>query len=106
MRKKSKKLSRLEKNRYSVFYEDLGVCMHCGSTYQITKHEIFEGRNRQNSMIYGFVLPLCLSCHRMLQDDPDFNSKWKENAQNYFEEYIGSRNDFLSIFRMNYTTKD
>ena len=102
MRKKSKELAKLERNRYSVFYEDLKTCMNCGSSYEMTKHEIYEGKNRQNSMIYGFVLPLCLKCHRALQEDEEFNDKWKKKAQEYFEEYIGTREDFISIFRRNY----
>ena len=102
MRKKSVKLARLERNRKSVFYEDLGICCYCGSTYQMTKHEIFEGRNRINSMTYGFVLPLCLTCHRNLQENKEFNDMWQKKAQTYFETYIGTRDDFLKIFRRNY----
>lgn len=102
MRYKSNKLARLEKNRKSVFYEDLSTCMYCGSIYQMTKHEIFEGRNRKNSMIYGFVLPLCLTCHRNLQNNIEFDSHWKSKAQEYFEEYIGTHDDFMRIFRRNY----
>lgn len=102
MKNKSTKLVRLERSRYSIFYEDLNVCMNCGSTYQMTKHEIFEGKNRINSMKYGFVLPLCLRCHRELQDNKDFNDKWKIKSQKYFEKYIGTREDWLSIFRRNY----
>lgn len=101
MRTKSNKLSKLEKERFSVFYE-LNACCYCGSIYQLTKHEIFEGRNRQNSMKYGFVLPLCLKCHRKLQEDADFIDKWKKKAQEYFENNIGTREDFLKIFRRNY----
>jgi 5-methylcytosine-specific restriction endonuclease McrA len=102
MKKKSSKLARLERTRRSVFYDDLTVCSYCGSTYQVTKHEIFEGRNRTNSMQYGFILPLCLKCHRALQDDFSFNQKWKQKSQEYFEKYIGTRDDFLKIFRRNY----
>lgn len=102
MKNKSTKLVRLERSRYSIFYEDLNVCMNCGSKYQMTKHEIFEGKNRINSMKYGFVLPLCLRCHRELQDNKDFNDKWKIKSQKYFEDYIGTREDWLSIFRRNY----
>ena len=102
MRKKSKHLRILEKNRYSVFYDDLKTCCNCGSQYQPTRHEIFEGRNRKNSMKYGFVLPLCLSCHRELQENKEFNDKWKQEAQMYFETRIGTREDFLSIFHRNY----
>lgn len=101
MRTKSNKLCKLEKERFSVFYE-LNACCYCGSIYQLTKHEIFEGRNRQNSMKYGFVLPLCLKCHRKLQEDADFIDKWKKKAQEYFENNIGTREDFLKIFRRNY----
>ena len=53
-------------------------------------------------MIYGFVLPLCLTCHQRLQNDLDFNQKWKVKAQEYFENNYGTHDDFLSIFRMNY----
>lgn len=102
MRSKSKKLSKLEKERFSVFYDDLSLCMNCGSTYRMTKHEVFEGRNRINSMKYGFVLPLCMRCHQELQEDISFNDKWKKKSQMYFEEHIGTRDDFLSIFRRNY----
>lgn len=102
MRTKSKKLSKLEKERFSVFYNDLTQCCYCGSNYQMTKHEIFEGRNRQNSMRYGFVIPLCLNCHRNLQEDKKFNDYWQKKAQSYFEKSIGTREEFLSIFRRNY----
>lgn len=102
MKKKTSKLRLLEKNRYSVFYESLSMCCNCGSMYGITKHEIYEGRNRQNSMRYGFVLPLCVDCHRNLQEDLSFNEKWKKRGQEYFEEHYGTREDFIGIFRMNY----
>ena len=102
MRYKTSKLRNLEKNRFSVFYDDLSCCCHCGGTYQITKHEILEGRNRRNSMIYGFVLPLCLRCHRNLQDNKEFNEHWKKKAQTYFEDNIGTCDEFMKIFRMNY----
>lgn len=102
MKNKTNKLRNLERNRFSVFYDDLSMCMNCGSTYRMTKHEVFEGRNRINSMKYGFVLPLCVKCHQELQEDIIFNDKWKKKSQMYFEEHIGTRDDFLSIFRRNY----
>ena len=102
MKKKTSKLRLLEKNRYSVFYESLSMCCNCGSMYGITKHELLAGKNRQNSMRYGFVIPLCLTCHQRLQENADFNKKWKVKAQDYFEENYGTRDDFIKIFRMNY----
>ena len=102
MKNKTNKLRQLEKNRYSVFFDDLSMCCQCGCTYEMTKHEIFEGRNRQNSMKYGFVLPLCLECHRQLQHQKSFSDKWKRKAQTYYEENIGTREDFIKIFRRSY----
>ena len=102
MKKKSYKLARLERNRKSVFFGSLSMCCNCGSMSNMTKHEVFEGKNRKNSMIYGFVIPLCLRCHRLLQNDTEFNNKWKKDSQKYFEKYIGTREDFISIFRRNY----
>lgn len=99
MKKKSSKLAKLERNRFSVFFDDLNTCMNCGKVWQITKHEIFEGKNRQNSMKYGFVLPLCLKCHQQLQEDTEFNKEWKNKAIDYFEENIGTADDFRRIFR-------
>lgn len=102
MRRKSKKLAKLERERFSVFTEDLSHCSYCGGTYQLTKHEIFEGRNRQNSMKYGFVLPLCLECHRKIQDDLEFSDKWKRKSQEYFEKNIGTKEEFIKKFGRNY----
>lgn len=102
MKKKTTKIARMERNRKSVFYDELKICCNCGSVYQMTIHEIFEGKNRLNSMKYGFVLPLCLRCHRELQENKEFNDKWKKESQKYFENYIGTRNDFIEIFRRNY----
>mgnify|MGYP004464381569 FL=1 len=102
MRYKSKKLKKLERNRTSVFTNNLNECYLCGSTYQMTKHEIFEGRNRRNSMLYGFVLPLCLSCHMNITNDNKFLLDWKCKAQNYFETNIGSKDDFIKTFGKDY----
>ena len=33
MKSKRNSLRRLERNRFSVFYDDLGVCMNCGSRF-------------------------------------------------------------------------
>lgn len=102
MKRKTSKLRKLEKNRYSVFYESLSMCMNCGSMANMTLHEIYEGRNRKNSMKYGFVLPLCVSCHQKLQENNEFSNKWKIKGQKYFEEHYGTREEFLEIFRRNY----
>ena len=98
MKKKSAKLAKLEKNRFSVFTDNLDKCYLCPNKKDHL-HEIFAGRNRQNSMKYGFVLPLCEKCHSKYQNDALFNRKWYVICRNYFEKNIGTREEFIKTFR-------
>ena len=102
MQNKSNKLASLERNRYSVFSEDTEKCYLCGSTYKLTWHEIYSGKNRQNSMKNGLCLRLCLNCHSKEQEDSQFNDYWHKQGQLYWEENIGSRKEFIKVFRRNY----
>lgn len=101
MKNKSNKLAKLERKRFSVFTAN-DRCMVCKSTYQLTWNEIYRGRNRINSMKYGFCLRMCLNCHREYQEDVLFNELWHKTAQKYFEQNYGTREDFIAIFRRNY----
>lgn len=102
MQNKSNKLASLERNRYSVFSNDTERCYLCGSTYKLTWHEIYTGKNRQNSMRYGLCLRLCLNCHSKEQEDSQFNDYWHKQGQLYWEKNIGSREEFIKVFRRNY----
>lgn len=102
MHNKSKKLTKLERNRYSVFSNDTKKCYLCDSKYKLTWHEIYSGRNRQNSMKYGLCLRMCLNCHSREQENSQFNDYWHRQGQLYWEEFIGSREDFIKVFRRNY----
>lgn len=101
LKKRTKKQAKKERERFSVFTAS-DKCFVCDSTYQLTWNEIYRGRNRSNSMKYGFCLRMCLSCHSEYQEDADFNDLWHKTAQRYFEENIGTRDDFVRIFRRNY----
>lgn len=101
MKTKSSKLAKLEKNRFSVFTDNLDKCYLCPNKKDHL-HEVFAGRNRQNSMKYGFVLPLCEKCHRKYQNDVLFNNKWYIICQKYFESNIGTRDEFIKVFRKNW----
>lgn len=101
MHNKSKKLTRLERNRFSVFTDDLTNCYLCGRKKD-DLHEIFGGRNRRNSMKYGFILPLCRGCHSLNQNNLFFNDYWHRQGQIYWEENIGAREEFVEVFRRNY----
>lgn len=101
MKNKSSKLAKLERNRFSVFTSNLDKCYLCPNKKDHL-HEIFAGRNRQNSMKYGFVLPICWKCHEKYQNDSVFNNKWHIIAQRYFEQNLGSKQEFIDIFRENW----
>ena len=68
IKKKSNKLAKLERNRFSILTDDLEHCYICKKfkfkeVNRDDLHEIFEGRNRQICMKHGFVAPLCRECH-------------------------------------------
>jgi len=100
--KKSSKISKLERNRKSAFTKDKDKCMFCSSTYKLTWHEIFAGRNRQNSMKYNLCLRMCWNCHKLYQEDNEFNEFWHKEGQLYFEKNLGSREEFIKTFGKSY----
>ncbi len=101
MHNKSKKMTKLEKNRKSVFTDNLDICYLCGKKKN-DLHEVFGGRNRINSIKYNFILPLCRECHSSNQNNAIFNDYWHRQGQLYWEENIGSREEFIKVFRRNY----
>ena len=101
MHNKSKKLTKLEKNRKSVFTDDLDYCYLCGKKKN-DLHEVFGGRNRINSIKFNFVLPLCRECHSNNQNNAVFNDYWHKQGQLYWEEFIGTREEFIKVFKRNY----
>lgn len=102
MKKKSLKLAKLEKSRWSLFTDDLETCIECGMT-ATDMNEIFRGRNRQNSMKWGLCIPMCRRCHSHLTDNIELETKWKIKGQKKAMEYYKmSVEEFIEIFGMNY----
>ena len=101
MKNKSKKLAKMERDRFSVFTDDLKTCYLCGKPKN-DLHELLEGRNRVNSIKFGYIIPVCRLCHFQIQNNTDFKIVWAKKVQEHFEENIGTRDDFLRIFRRNY----
>ncbi len=93
-------MSKLKRNRFSLFSDDTKHCMICGSTYKLTWHEIFGGKNRANSMRYGLCLRICLSCHKLKQNDANFNELWHKKGQAMFTKTYPVL-DFNKIFMKN-----
>lgn len=106
IKKKSKKLAKLEKNRFSIITKDLEHCYLC--TKQGIKnipkedlHEVIEGKNRQVSMKYGLVIPICRKCHEIVTNDKTLQDKLHKVAQKEFKKHYKTEN-FVQIFGKNY----
>lgn len=101
---KSSKITKLERNRTSIFTDDLDHCIICGNKKD-NLHEIIYGKNRLNSMKYGFVIPLCFNHHvgdKGIHSNRELDLYYKKKCQEYFENNIGDRIDFIRIFGKSY----
>lgn len=106
IKKKSSKLAKLEKNRFSIITNDLKHCYLC--TKQGIKdipkddfHELIEGKNRQVSMKYGLVIPICRKCHTKVTNDKTLQDKLHKVGQKAFKKHYKLEN-FIQIFGENY----
>lgn len=100
IKKKSSRLAKLEKNRFSIITKDLEHCYLCGNKKQ-ELHELIEGKNRQASMKYGLVIPICRKCHILVTNDRTLQEKLHKVAQKEFKKHYKTEN-FVQIFRKNY----
>lgn len=64
-------------------------------------HELLEGKNRQISMKYGLVIPICRKCHNLVTNDKTLQDKLHKVAQKEFEEHYKTEN-FIQIFGQSY----
>lgn len=70
LKKKSNKLAKLERNRTSILTDNMNKCFICGKK-ATDKHEVFRGRNRQKSMKWKLVVPLCRLCHILVDNNDE-----------------------------------
>lgn len=97
IKKKSNKLAKLERNRFSIITYNLDICYICKKHRRDHLDEVFGGRNRQTSMKYGLVIPICFKCHRKLTDNPLLKKDIQEEAkQRFIEKY--SKEKFIEEF--------
>ena len=101
IKKRSNKLSRAEKGRFSIIAPNLDNCVMCGKKKHHL-HEIFFGTGkRQLSMKYGLVIPLCYKCHDIIHKEAVLQDIWHIKGQTLFEQAYPNL-DFLEIFGENY----
>ena len=97
---KSSKLRKLERNRTSLFTNDLKHCYICNRPKDHL-HEVIFGKNRINSMKYRLVIPVCNKCHRMIHNDSKIQLEHKKRGQVLFNKTYPDLN-FIDIFHENY----
>lgn len=94
---KSTKLAKLERNRFSIITNDIEKCYFCNNK-NIDLHEIFRGRNRQKSMIWGLVIPACRKHHKELTEDKEFSKQLENIAKAIFIKKY-SKQKFIDEFK-------
>lgn len=101
IKKRSNRLAKAEKERFSIITQDLDNCIICGKKRHHL-HEIFFGTGkRQLSMKYGLVIPLCYKCHDIIHKEAVLQDIWHIKGQEAFEKEYPDL-DFLKIFGKNY----
>ena len=106
IKQRSNKLANLERNRTSLFTDDLDHCIICGKS-PVNVHEIFGGRNRLNSIKYKLVIPLCTKEHhnqiecKGIHFDKHLRNEWHIKGQIMFNKAYPDLN-FRDIFGKNY----
>ena len=96
IKKKSKKLAKKERERFSILTNDLEKCYFC-TNKKDDLHEVFRGRNRQKSIEYGLVIPICSKCHKKMDIKLE-SEKIEKIAKEIFIEKYGEEK-FLNEFK-------
>ncbi len=104
IKKKSHKLAKKEKERFSIVYTGLTKCCHCGSNLAVAKNEVYEGAYRQRSMKMGMIAPFCTKCHDRFHNDIMFNLHYKVLFEKEFLK-THTRDEFIKIFGQDYIFK-
>lgn len=97
IKKKSKKLAKLERLRDKNLVKE-GICEFCGNySRYLDPHEVYGGSNRKRSMEHKFVKLLCRKCH----DDEDIIKQLRIDAQ---KEYMKTHTEeeFIKLIGKSY----
>lgn len=97
MKKKSNKLAYKERKRVSILTDNTSRCFICGMQ-KCDIHEVFGGRNRQKSMEYGLVIPICGRDHGNIEN---YQNWLHRIGQKKFEE-THTREEFIKEFGKSY----
>ena len=103
IKKKSSKLNKNERNRFSIVQKNMESCYFCGRQADST-HELIGGINRQKSIKWGLCVGACLTCHRLVEDNEKIKQKYQIIGQNVFVKKYGI-DLFMKEFKRDYREK-
>lgn len=98
LKQKSNKLAKMERNRTSILTNNMEKCFICGKK-ATDKHEVFRGRNRQKSIKWKLVVPLCRPCHTLVDNNDEASEHLLEKtARKVFVKKYG-KEKFIEEFK-------
>lgn len=95
----------ITRNMANKLQEDLEICALCGKRIVGVrdKHHLLNGTAyRKKSEEDGLYVYLHHTCHMWLHEHPISLRTFKQRAQRYYEENIGTRKEFIKRYGKNY----
>ena len=89
----------------SVLTDDMDHCLFTGNA-PVERHHVFGGPYKKKSERYGFIAPLRPDLHPngvfAGKHGKEVDTRLKQMCQAYYEEHIGTREEFREEFGKNY----
>ena len=91
----------------SIFTDDMDHCIFTGSPI-VERHHVFGGPLRKKSEKYDFIAPLHPTLHPNgvhfvpTPENKKIDRYLKEQCQKWYEEHIGTREQWMNEFVRNY----
>lgn len=97
IKKKSKKLVKLERQRDKNLVKE-GICEFCGNySRHLDPHEVYGGSNRKRSIQHKFVKLICPKCH---SNETIINQLRIDTQKEY--EKTHTRQEFINLIGKSY----
>lgn len=97
IKKKSKKLAKLERQRDENLVKE-GICEFCGNySRHLDPHEVYGGSNRKRSIQHKFVKLICPKCH---SNEAIINQLRIDTQKEY--EKTHTRQEFINLIGKSY----
>ena len=97
IKKKSKKLVKLERQRDENLVKE-GICEFCGNySRHLDPHEVYGGSNRKRSIAHKFVKLLCRKCH---DNEEIINQLRIETQKEYMKTH--TEEEFIKLIGKSY----